>query len=59
MEPSNSVLGRGWMLAEIVTQWNYLARTIDRTQTHKMENTVVVGTSSVKDLLGNTTTWEN
>ena len=59
MERSNSVLGRGWILAEIVTQWNYLAGIFDRTQTNKMENTVVVGTWSVKDLFGHITTWEN
>ena len=59
MERSNSVLGRGWILAEIVTQWNYLAGIFDRTQTNKMGNTVVVGTWSVKDLLGHIATWEN
>ncbi len=52
-------VGRDQILAEIETQWTHLAGLIDRVPAHRMENAVVVGTWSVKDLLGHITTWES
>ena len=51
--------GRDQVLAEIETQWNQLAEIIARVPTHRMEGEVVVGTWSVKDLLGHIVTWES
>ena len=52
-------VGRDQVLTEIKTQWNYLAEIIARVPDHRMEGAVVVGTWSVKDLLGHISTWES
>ena len=52
-------VGRDQILTEIETQWNHLAEIIARVPVHRMEGAVVVGTWSVKDLLGQIATWES
>lgn len=52
-------LGQDWILAEIETQWNRLAGLVAQVPAHLMEGPAVVGTWSVKDLLGHITTWES
>jgi len=52
-------VGRDQILTEIETHWTLLADIIAQVPANRMENAMVVGNWSVKDLLGHITTWES
>ena len=52
-------VGRDQILTEIETHWTLLVDIIAHVPANRMENAVVVGSWSVKDLLGHITTWES